>query len=201
MKRCFSLTSAAVLGLTLLAGTPSFGKGGHGHSGGSGGGHAHSGGSGHGGGHAHSSGHPSGEHHSSGHVAPSHSTHPQMTHNSPTRPQTHSHPTHPQPAPNQGPAQHVAGVNGTSSQSFTHTGRGWHHGYGWGAWGDGAGFPWDYNPYWNGSPGVIVVPEETEIVEREYMTSIAPTPPAPTARPIPSSNADETGPEQASTAP
>jgi hypothetical protein len=123
MKRCFSLTSAAVLGLTLLAGTPSFGKGGHGHSGGSGGGHAHSGGSGHGGGHAHSSGHPSGEHHSSGHVAPSHSTHPQMTHNSPTRPQTHSHPTHPQPAPNQGPAQHVAGVNGTSSQSFTHTGR------------------------------------------------------------------------------
>jgi hypothetical protein len=206
MKRCFSLASAAVLGLTLLAGTPSFGKGGHGHNGGGGGGHAHSSGGGHSGGHAHSSGHSSGGHHSSGHAAPSASTHPQMTHNSPTRPQTHSHPAHPQPAPNQAPAQHVAGVSGTSSQSFTQTGGGWHHGhhYGWGAWGDGVAFPWNYNPYWNVAPGVIVVPEETEIVEREYMTSVAATPstpPAPTARTTPSSNADEAGPEQASRTP
>jgi hypothetical protein len=209
MKRLFSLGSATVLSLTLLGGTPSFGKGaGHGHSGG----HAHSGGSGHshgthsGGGHAHSSGHPSGEHHSSAHATPSHSAHPQMAHNPPAHPQTHSHPTHPQPSPAQGTPQHVAGQNSTSNQTFTHTGGGWHHDHhsGWSAWGGGVALPWDYDPYWNGPPGVVVVPQETNLVEQEYVTRVTPPAAQPASSqnpPLPSQNTDGTDSAQVNTAP
>jgi hypothetical protein len=209
MKRYSSLGSAAVLSLSLLAGTPSFGKGGghaggHGHSGG--GGHAHSSGGGHSsGGHAHSSDHPSGEHHSTGHAASSHSAHPQLTHKSPTHPQTYSSPTHSQPTPGQGTAQHVAGRNSTANYSSTHASGGWHHGhYGWGAWADGVDLPWDYNPNWNGPPGVVVVPQETEIVNQEYVTRLTPPPPQPVPsqnQPAPSENSDGNDSAQVNTAP
>jgi hypothetical protein len=189
MKHYFSLGSAAVLSLTLFAGTPSFGKGGHGHGGGSG--HAS-------GGHAHSSGHPGGQHHSSGHAAPSHSSHPQLTHNSPTHSQTHSRSTHPQPKPAPGTAQPLAEQHSTLSRSFTHADR-WHHGHheGWGAGANGVALPWDYNPYWNG-PGVVVVPTENEIIEEEYVTRVsAPPPPvSPVAQPLSSLNSDGTAPAQ-----
>lgn len=206
MKRYFSLGSAAVLSVTLLAGTPTFGKGGHGGGQGHSGGHPHSGGSAHGGGHAHSSGHPSGEHHSSAHAAPNHSTHPQMTHNPPTHSQTHSHATHPQPTPAQRTPQQVVGQHSTSNQTFAHTGNGWHHGhhYSSGAWGDGVALPWDYNPYWNGPPGVVVVPTENEITEQEYVTRVTPPTTQPVSsqnQPVTSQDTDGTDPAQANQAP
>jgi hypothetical protein len=202
MKRFFTLGSAAVLSLTLLTAAPSFGKGGgHGH----GGGQSHGGG-GHSGGHAHSSGHAGRQHHSSGHSAPSHSAHPQMTQKAPKHPQTHPHPTHPQPAPTQTTPNHVAKLGSTSNQTFTHNGGSWHHGHhwGWDSWGGAVGVPGYYGPYWNDTPGVVVVPEETEIIEQEYVTRV--TPPATRLvssqnQPVPSQNADGTDPAQVNTAP
>ncbi len=207
MKRCFSLGSAAILSLTLLAGTPSFGKGSHG--GGHSTGHAHSGGSGHSAGHssghAHSSGHSGGAHHASGHPAPSHSApHPQLTHNPSTHPQ-HSplHPAHPQPAHNPPTPLHTFGQaaapNATVNNSGTNSGGGWHHGHHseWNTWADGAGLPGYYNPYWNGDPGVVVVPAENVIIEQQYVTRVAP-PPAPQSR---SQNSDDSDPSQTNPAP
>lgn len=197
MKRYFSLGLAALLGLSLLAGTPSFGKGGgHGHSGG----HAHSGGHPrsaahpHSGGHAHSSGHPSG-HHSPAHAAPSHSTPSQLTHNS----QPHPHPTHNHAAP-----PHVAGQSSSSSRTFSHSGGHWHHHHdGW-SWSDGGGAPGNYGSYWNSTPGVVVVPEETELIEQQYVTRVT-TPPVRSVpslnSPTPSLTPTETDPDQAPKAP
>jgi hypothetical protein len=190
MNRYFSLGTAAFLGLTLMAGTPSFGKGGgHAHGGGSGhssghsGGHPHS--SGHGGGHAHSSGHTSGAHHGSTHSAPNHPSHPQLAHKG----QSHPQPTHNHPAPST-----VAGQRSTSSHTVTHSGSHWHHDHhdAW-AWGNTVAVPWGYDPYWNAAPGVVVVPEENQIVETEYVTRVAP----PSAQPVRSLNSDESDLDQA----
>jgi hypothetical protein len=191
MKRSFLLVTAASLGL-LLAGSPSFGKGGRG-----GGGLAHS--SGHAGGQHHSSGHWAPSHPAPGHTAPTHSAHPQMTHNPSTHSQAHSRPTNPQPTPGQAAPRNVAG---TVNQTFTHSG-GWDHGHhsGWGAWGGGVGVPWYYNPDWNGPPGVVVVPTENDIVEPEYVTLVTPPTTPTVTQPVPSLNSDRTDPEQANTVP
>jgi hypothetical protein len=170
MNRYFSLGTAAFLGLTLMAGTPSFGKGG---------GHPHS--SGHGGGRAHSSAHTSGAHHGSTHSAPKHPAHPQLAHKG----QSHPQPTHKHPAPST-----VAGQRSTSSHTVTHSGSHWHHD-GW-AWGNTVAVPWGYDPYWNAAPSVVVVPEENQIVETEYVTRVTP----PSAQPVRSLNSDESDPDQ-----
>jgi hypothetical protein len=213
MKPSYSC-AMAVLCMALLVGTPTFGKGGghgggHGHGGGgshsraahSGGGH--SGGS-HSGGHPHSSG-KSTPHNATGHAAPNHPQ-PQMTHRSPTHTPPQSRPTHPTPTtPGAAPHQHFARQNTTSNHTFSHSGNsgnGGHHGHhhGWGFWSDG-GVGWDYDPNWYGPPGVVVVPEETQVVEPEDVIVTRPAVVATNSSTVPSStvpsrNADETDPAQ-----
>jgi hypothetical protein len=125
-----------------------------------------------------------------------------MTHQSPTHAHPQSRPTNPIPTnPGAGKHPQLARQPSSSNHTFSHSwhsGNGWHHGhhYGWGSWSDGVAIPWDYNPGWYEAPGVVVVPEEKEIVEPQYVTVTKPPVVATTCSTAASQNSDEADPAQ-----
>ena len=145
MKRLYLLGSAAVIGWTLLGGTPSFARGGgHGHSG-----HSHA-----------SHGHAGGAHHPAAHhVAPHHSAHNHSAnahvaghHSTSNHTYTHTH----------------------NWNSWHHNGwaNGYWGGLGDGFVAPGIVAPGYYDQFWSDGPNTAVIPGGGEIVTREYVNTV-----------------------------
>jgi hypothetical protein len=177
MKHLHLLGSAAVAGLTFLAGTPVFAHGGH-HSGGH-----------HSGGHHSSSHHSGGSHHGTAHHAAPHHSAPH--HAAPSHAGA-AHPAH----------SHVAGHPHAQNHSFAQQGYHSHHHHGWnhGNWNYGGGWytgpwgvwdgstvnntvtPWYYETFFDVEPEVAVLPENGPTVSRGSRNAVR-MPTSPLCRP------------------
>jgi hypothetical protein len=176
MKQLHLLGSAAVVGLTVMAGTPVLAHGGHSgghHSGGHHSSSHHSGGHHHGTAHHSAPHHSASHHHSQAHVAGTHhgsshsSTHHSFTH--------HSFAHH---------GYHHWGHHSWNHGNWNYGGS-WYGGP-WGVW-DGSvasdtAEPWYYESFFNVEPEAAVLPENGPIVSRGYRNAV-PRPTSPLCRP------------------
>jgi hypothetical protein len=145
MQRLYLLGSAAIIGLTVLGGSPTFGHGGgHGH-----GGHSHS---------SHSHGHASGGHHTAAHhSAPSHAAHAHVAGHHSTA--NHSF------VQNGHSWHHHGWSNG-------YWGNGYWGNFGNGYVAPGFTTPWYYDQFWSTVPETVIVPGAGAVVTSEYMNNV-----------------------------
>jgi hypothetical protein len=143
MKRLYLLGSAAIIGLTLLGGAPSY---------------AHGGGHGHAGGTHHSAAHHAASHHSAAHHAAPHQS-------------AHTHTTHAHAAGHHSTSSH--GYTHSGHSWHHHGGaNGYWGGLGGGFVAPGIVAPWYYDQFWNAGPNTLVAPGVGEIVTREYLNNV-----------------------------